>query len=389
MGPKKTPTPWIRRRHRTTGTTYQVVYWDGGKRVYSGSFRTRTEAVTYKAQLTVSLTAPHPSTHSTVPVDPGNLINAGPQLGVDPFVGRPVKASTLSFYRRTWATFTTWCKGQGLDCGRGAVPPFLKSLASRNRSRATTASYLRVLRTVFGPIPEADRDFKPFRTYRRARPHVFTEEELEALLESVVDLDVEVGRDRHWWSAFLLLLYWTGLRFSEASHLLWQDLDLETGTLTVQSHTRLPGIIDWSPKGKARRTLPVPTVVLVSLRQLPTDTPYVFLTKRRYREVLAEHPAPSILLHGVPQQFGRLKRLAGVREGIIHDFRRTYITNMLSHLQVHEVQILAGHEDVTTTLKHYAWVLEAQVTEKARAVIARNRKNSPGYSTPPTQSDRP
>jgi len=176
--------------------------------------------------------------------------------------------------------------------------------------------------------------------------------------------------------AFLLVLYHCGLRTDEASHLIWQDLSEACKELVIQPHVNLPGVFDWGPKGKARRTLPVPACVLAALAELPRATPYVFVPPARYRQLLAGrspesrglHTHCSLLLHSLPKGFRKLRELAGIREGTLHEFRRTFVTNWLQKLPPHEVQLLAGHEDIQTTLAIYAEVTGAQVVERARAL---------------------
>ena len=51
--------------------------------------------------------------------------------------------------------------------------------------------------------------------------------------------------------------------------------------------------------------------------------------------------------------------------------RRTFVTNWLRHpgMSPEEVQLLAGHEDIQTTLKIYAQVSAADVIAKAKRLL--------------------
>ena len=68
---------------------------------------------------------------------------------------------------------------------------------------------------------------------------------------------------------------------------------------------------------------------------------------------------------------------AGVPEDDFHALRKTCITNWLEDgVPPHEVQQLAGHSSIETTMKYYAKV--------DRSAIDRARKTSARYSSPGT-----
>ncbi|MEY2229718.1 tyrosine-type recombinase/integrase [Streptomyces sp. BF23-19] len=70
-----------------------------------------------------------------------------------------------------------------------------------------------------------------------------------------------------------------------------------------------------------------------------------------------------------------------------HDFRRIFITDaIMSGLPPHIAQILAGHDDISTTMRYKA-IYPTEAIEAHRAFIARRRAIRPGeeYRTPTSQ----
>jgi hypothetical protein len=68
--------------------------------------------------------------------------------------------------------------------------------------------------------------------------------------------------------------------------------------------------------------------------------------------------------------FGRNMQIifnkAGIKDGVFHDFRGTCITEWLEKgLMPHEVQKLAGHADIKTTMNYYVGIRESLI-DRAR-----------------------
>jgi integrase len=69
---------------------------------------------------------------------------------------------------------------------------------------------------------------------RRKPPHVYTDAEVDALLDATSKLRPQRGLRSHTYTVLFSLLLSTGLRISEALHLEDRDVDLEEGVLTVR-----------------------------------------------------------------------------------------------------------------------------------------------------------
>lgn len=71
------------------------------------------------------------------------------------------------------------------------------------------------------------------RAHRRRQPHIYSEDEVSALLRQAAQLRPRAGLRRHTYVALLGLLATAGLRISEALHLLRADVDLDGGVVKV------------------------------------------------------------------------------------------------------------------------------------------------------------
>ncbi len=162
----------------------------------------------------------------------------------------------------------------------------------------------------------------PFRA-RRARPYLYTDEEIDTLLAAAKQLSPAAGL-RPWTYACLFgLLVVSGLRISEAIKLERHDVDLDQGLLTIR-HT------------KFNKTRLIP---------LHVSTRDVFLEYAGHRDRLVSNPAsPCFLLNdkgrrlqisAVHRTFYDLSRQIGLRGPAdhtgprIHDFRHRFAVNTL------------------------------------------------------------
>ena len=193
---------------------------------------------------------------------------------------------------------------------------------------------------------------------------------------------------------FCLIALSTGLRRGEILGLMWEDLDLDAGTLTVRHNKVFPARANDAPVTRllkseaAHRTIAIPAALLEELRaeQGQTDSPFVLhmedgrsLTKASFsslwRCVTARTAAPD-------RPLGSWRRGSnGGRLQITLDFpchphqlRHTYVTSLIdAGLDVKEVQYLAGHVSPEITLRiytHYRAGQRMQAThDRARAAL--------------------
>jgi integrase len=416
---------WLKLYKGKRGTTFRIYRHDSatGNQKLVRTFRNRRLAEKYRGDLELFINGQGPDPELETIRDEPDPEPAAPVKPwsdvVDTWLkNSPVKAKTRREYRYVGVRFGDYLTAQDPPVATPAaieekhVAGFLAGLKANRRTASTTAAYLRALAAwlrweiLTGPThPISDRliaAWNPYRKRKKQRPHVYSDDEYQNLLAAADGVckgrhyrDVRYrasDRTAQWWEAFVCVLYWSAFRLEEVGHLIWRDVDFEAKRLHIRPHHRLPGVLPWSPKGKARRSVPVPDEVFDKLSVLqeaqPTGQPYVFLTSDRYA-VLSGRLArgeklPDLLLPSVSAGFSKLRARAGILEGTIHDLRRTRITRWARNreLSPKDVQILAGHEDLTTTLNIYAEVEEGEVVDKADRVI----RGAGKAETPPEES---
>lgn len=173
---------------------------------------------------------------------------------------------------------------------------------------------------------------------------------------------------------FCLLALTCGLRRSEILGLMWGDVDLQAGKLTVRHTKVFPGqandapVLEMTKTDASQRTLPLPTITTAALaaEKARSKSPYVLsmrdgksLTRSSYRGLWATVERRTATAdRSVGEQF------ASCKGGTItvnldftchpHQLRHTCITNWFEQgLDLKQVQYLAGHSTPTMTLRIY------------------------------------
>jgi integrase len=104
--------------------------------------------------------------------------------------------------------------------------------------------------------------------------------ELSEILKVVADLR---------WRAFYWLAYTTGARFGELFNLRWTDVDLDKGTIRIESRAGTGEMPPFKVKDFEARTLLIPPQTVEALRSWQTEAakevPYVLLTLARWKQV--------------------------------------------------------------------------------------------------------
>lgn len=162
---------------------------------------------------------------------------------------------------------------------------------------------------------------------------------------------------------FVVTLFGTGLRFSEATALQVQDVDLDARTLRVVRAWKARPPVIGPPKSKAaRRTIALPNEVVEVLAPLldrPGDA-WLFTTR-----------GGGPVRHN--NFYNRVWRGACARAGLaphprIHDARHTHASWLLSMgVSLEVIQQRLGHEDYSTTRRIYAHLTPDVVNAAAKA----------------------
>lgn len=133
----------------------------------------------------------------------------------------------------------------------------------------------------------------------------------------------------------------TGLRREEQFSLLWTDIDLDRGEITVRAEVA---------KSSKSRTIPILPRTLELLRSRPRSLGYVFTTDAGQRY---SHQAPTL-----NEALAKACRRAGLPRISWHDLRRTCGCRLLQDLglTMDEVARWLGHSSVRVTERHYAFL---------------------------------
>lgn len=210
----------------------------------------------------------------------------------------------------------------------------------------------------------------PVQLVKPPRP---TPKEMQTLSPAEVHIFFEHTKDDRLHGLWVVLLT-TGLRIGEAMALRWDDIDLETGSLTVRrtvQRLKGRGLVVGEPKtARSRRTVYLSAGSIVALklhearqkierrnaRDLWQDRNLVFCTE------VGGFTDPA----GINLALHRRLKAAGLPKLRVHDLRHTAATYLLS-LGVHPkvVQDMLGHSSIAQTLDTYSHMVPALHREVA------------------------
>ena len=245
---------------------------------------------------------------------------------------RGMSPNTVASYCSDVREFLT---GSGLDPVSVTSGDIVDYLDSGTMSKRSQARFLSSLRSFFAwMILEKERPDNPcdgvdFPKLGRYIPEVLSQEEVTALLESVVPEGWQNCRDR----AILEVLYGCGLRVSEASGLHVSDVFFEEGFVRVIG------------KGNKQRIVPLGEVaadfVRTYLAVRPFDTDDLFVNR-------FGRPLSRVSI------FNLVKKqavAAGIHKEISpHTFRHSFATHLVENgADLRVVQEMLGHESILTT----------------------------------------
>ncbi len=158
---------------------------------------------------------------------------------------------------------------------------------------------------------------------QRAKPYLYSEDEIHRLLEAALTMKTQYQLQRHTYYCLFGLLIVTGLRLGEAIRLAPRDVDLSAGVLTVRG----------AKFGKSR-LVPLHPSTRAVLRDYAKrrdqflagrPIPYFLMTGRGKR---LEKPFLSKIFRNLSRQVG-IRKL-GVRHGPrLHDFRHRFAIETL------------------------------------------------------------
>jgi len=281
-------------------------------------------------------------------------------------VEKGLSANTIAAYARDLGKFADFAEKRRLSLqsvSRDELVDFLGSLYKRQLDSRTVARALVSLRNLFRfALTEEVLSTDPTLNldsprYRKSLPSFLRMEEVDRLLAQPDQTTPYGLRDR----ALIELLYSTGLRVSELTHLRVSDLDARMGCL------RCVG------KGDKERLVPVGRQALVAVQRY-LDEARPGLLRRRLANTQPEAclfinrnggRISRISVWRILSQYGRR---AGFRTQLSpHKLRHSFATHLLERgADLRSVQMMLGHADISTT-QIYTHVLEERLKQVYKA----------------------
>ena len=203
------------------------------------------------------------------------------------------------------------------------------------------------------------------RSQRRATPHIYTKDEISALLAAARRLDPEGGLRPAAFEAFYGLIAATGLRVSEAIKLRCADVDLGSRCLTVRM-----------TKFSKSRHVPLHATVAVALADY-LGMRDRFLPRVAEDPFFVSTPSRSLKKRAVHWTFQKLRDEAAIvargayRDVRIHDLRHTFICRRIQRWQAEGVDIdnaiaalstYVGHAKVSDTYWYLTGIPDLMAT---------------------------
>lgn len=168
----------------------------------------------------------------------------------------------------------------------------------------------------------------------KGRVKFFLPEEVHILLEYTKTLGLERPVDkRPPWLTVTLLGARAGLRRAEIHNLMWADIDLRRGILSVTPKK------DWNPKDYECRDIPLADDLREHLQRLPKRGPYVIYDKYGDRMGINSYTA----------YYKRVINACGL-SGSLHTLRHTFASHLVQNgVDLYTVSKLLGHSSIKTT----------------------------------------
>lgn len=254
--------------------------------------------------------------------------------------------NTIQSYMRDLKKFVTFINEQKLveinNVNKDTIQLYIISLNKAGFAASTTNRMISTLKNFFHYlIREQKMDHNPMDLIQGAKnrkhlPKTLSSKEIDRLLETP-DTETNNGiRDR----AILEVMYASGLRVSELTHLKMNELHLELG------------FIQTIGKGDKERIIPIGEEALFWIKKYleevypiyakkSTDSTILFLTQR----------GKQFTRQGIWKNLKKYVNLAGIDHEVSpHILRHSFATHLLENgADLRMVQELLGHSDISTT----------------------------------------
>ena len=256
---------------------------------------------------------------------------------------------------------------------------FQQYCVDRGLSLASVNTHIKMVKRIFslavkrGQLEKNPFEGLPLMKVPQGLIRLLSNDEMRRLFNATVDNPM--------WLTRIILAKTAGLRRGEILNLTINDIDFEKGKVIVQPKPNTKATWRWVVKDKDRRELPlIPEVaqLLADLQlSLPDGQPYLLLRAERYEHLFELKQAGKLtdrIAKCPDNNFRRnwlvICKRAGVEDATFQDLRATCITEWFEQgLMPHEVQKLAGHASIETTMRYYVGIRESMI-ERAKLASA-------------------
>lgn len=256
--------------------------------------------------------------------------------------------NTIQAYLRDLTIFFDYCDKSSIDqweqVDYAFVQSYLNDLHQKNYATSSTSRMLSSLRQFFHYLlKEQIITLNPMQKVlgpkkEKHLPASLSLDQVEKILQAP-DTSEYIGlRDR----AILELMYATGLRVSELTHLSLRDLHLDLG------------FIQTIGKGNKERLLPIGEEAAYWLNQYLQDVRPLFLAKKTSRHtqhVFLNQRGNPFTRQGIWKNLNKYVQIAGISMDVSpHMLRHSFATHLLENgADLRMVQELLGHSNISTT----------------------------------------
>ena len=184
-------------------------------------------------------------------------------------------------------------------------------------------------------VPHDVTEFLPLPRTERYLPETLNEVQMEQLLEAVPRGTSHAQRDR----AMLELLYASGLRVSELTHLRIEHLDLDARIVRVTG------------KGNKMRLVPVGAKACGAIAEYLREERPQFVRRRTGSELFLSARGSKLTTTRVWQIVRAIAKSAGLETNVYpHLLRHSFATHLLGNgADLRIIQEMLGHADISTT----------------------------------------
>ena len=275
------------------------------------------------------------------------------------------------------------------------VERFQQYCIDKGLSPASTNTHIKMVRRIFslavkrGQLEKNPFDGIPLLKVPQGMVRLINEQEFQRILNAALETI---------WKARILLSKTTGLRRGEILNLTINDIDFAKGKIIVQPKSGTKHTWRWVVKDKERREVPlveeVAQILLGLEEEMPEGQPYLLLTPERYQNIMHLKVTGKLIDRVAKCPDGNFRRNwkvickhAGIDDVTFHDLRSTCITEWFEQgMMPHEVQRLAGHSSIETTMKYYVGIRESMIGRARDASSAALGGNSIATSLQQAQS---